>query len=75
MLGHREGWAEAWAWAGGEQGPCDHGFVLTGGKPEGQAHQPGPGSEPPPIRAGEATKASRRGRGRGRCAVWPPDEG
>ncbi|XP_059238246.1 kinesin-like protein KIFC3 isoform X3 [Mustela nigripes] len=26
----------------------------TGGKPEGEAHQPGPGSEPPPIRAGEA---------------------
>lgn len=40
----------------------DLGFVLAGGKPEGETHWPGPGSEPPPIRAGEANNASYLGR-------------
>lgn len=60
MLEHiREGWGrgvgrQAWAWAGGEEpgSPCPR-FVLAGGTPEGEAHKPGPGSEPPSIRAGK----------------------
>lgn len=44
MLEHREGWSQgvrqqAWVLAGGEeQALGDPSFVLTGGKPEGEAH-------------------------------------